>query len=154
MSNSVERLPEHVWSAAQVRDLERLAIERGVSDYELMCRAGAAALRVLLRRWPAARSLAIVCGAGNNAGDGLVVARLAHAAGRSVSVLLVVPAARFKGAAAQAAAACRGAGVPLAAFDARALTAADVIVDALLGTGLARAVDGEFRDAIDAVNAA
>jgi NAD(P)H-hydrate epimerase len=126
----------------------------GVSEYDLMCRAGAAALRVLLQRWPAARSLAIVCGAGNNAGDGLVVARLAHAAGRPVSVLLVVPAERFKGAAAQAAAACRSAGVPLAAFDARALAQVDVIVDALLGTGLRRAVDGDFRAAIDAVNAA
>jgi len=154
MSTSAERLPERVWSAAQVRELERLAIARGVSDYELMCRAGAAALRVLLRRWPAARSLAIVCGAGNNAGDGLVVARLAQAAGRAVSVLLVVPAERFKGAAAQAAAACRAAGVPLGAFDARALAQADVIVDALLGTGLARAVGGEFRTAVDAVNAA
>ena len=154
MRTPEERLPENVWSAAQVRELERLAIERGTSDYALMCRAGAAALRVLLDRWPAAQSLAIVCGAGNNAGDGLVVARLAHAAGRSVSVLLVVPAERFKGAAAQAAAACRAAGVPLGAFDARALENADVIVDALLGTGLARAVDGAFRAAIEAVNAA
>jgi NAD(P)H-hydrate epimerase len=155
MRTSTERLPELVWSAAQVRELERLAMERDrVSEYDLMCRAGAAALRVLLQRWPAARSVAIVCGAGNNAGDGLVVARLAHAAGLSVSVLLVVPAARFKGAAAQAAAACRSAGVPLATFDARALPKADVVVDALLGTGLARAVDGEFRKAIDAVDAA
>jgi NAD(P)H-hydrate epimerase len=155
MRTSAERLPELVWSSAQVRELERLAMARGgVSEYELMCRAGAAAFRVLLQRWPAARSLAIVCGAGNNAGDGLVVARLAQAAGLSVGVQLVVPADRFKGAAAQAAAACRGAGVPLATFDARVLTKADVIVDALLGTGLARAVDGAFRAAIDAINAA
>jgi NAD(P)H-hydrate epimerase len=155
MRTSAERLPEPVWSSAQVRELERLAMARGgVSEYDLMCRAGAAALRVLLQRWPAARSLAIVCGAGNNAGDGLVVARLAHAAGLSVGVQLVVPAERFKGAAAQAAAACRSAGVPLATFDARTLTKAHVIVDALLGTGLARPVDGEFRAAIDAVNAA
>ncbi|HVJ29249.1 MAG TPA: NAD(P)H-hydrate epimerase, partial [Gammaproteobacteria bacterium] len=124
MSTSAERLPERVWSATQVRELERRAIARGLSDYELMCRAGAAALHVLWNRWPAARSLAIVCGAGNNAGDGLVVARLAHAAGRSVSVLLVVPAERFGGAAAQAAAACGAAGVPLAAFDAHALAKA------------------------------
>jgi len=154
MSTSADRLPEHVWSAAQVRELERRAIERGVSDYELMCRAGEAALQVLARRWPAARSLAIVCGAGNNAGDGLVVARLAHAAGLSVSVLLVVPAERFKGAAAQAAAACRNAGVPLGPFAVRSLANADVIVDALLGTGLTRAVDGDFRAAVDAVNGA
>src|SRR5262245_31517651 len=154
MTTSAERLPEPVWSAAQVRELERRAIDRGVSDYDLMCRAGEAALRVLVRRWPAARSLAIVCGAGNNAGDGLVVARLAQAAGHAVSVLLFVPAERLTGAAAQAAAACRAAGVPLAQFDARALTDADVVVDALLGTGLKRAVEGDFRAAIDSINAA
>jgi ADP-dependent NAD(P)H-hydrate dehydratase / NAD(P)H-hydrate epimerase len=155
MATSAERLPERVWSAAQVRELERLAIEHGgVTDYDLMCRAGAAALRVLLHRWPAARSIAVVCGAGNNGGDGLVVARLAHAAGRSVSVLLAVPPDRLKGPAAQAAAACRAAAVPLTAFDGRALEKADVIVDALLGTGLTRAVAGAFRTAIDAVNAA
>jgi NAD(P)H-hydrate epimerase len=155
MRTAAERLPELVWSAAQVRELERLAMSRGgVSEYDLMCRAGEAAWRVLLQRWPDARALAIVCGAGNNAGDGLVVARLAKAAGRSVSVLLLVPAERFKGAAAQAAEACRGAGVRQAPFDAGALAKADVIVDALLGTGLARAVDGKFRAAIEAVNAA
>ena len=154
MTTSAERLPELVWSAAQIRELERRAIERGVSDYDLMCRAGDAALRVLQQRWPAARSLAIVCGAGNNGGDGLVLARLAHAAGRSVSALLLVPAERLKGAAAQAVAACRTAGVPFAPFDARALAKADVVVDALLGTGLKRAVDGDFRTAVDAVNAA
>ena len=69
-------------------------------------------------------------------------------------MLLVVPAARFKGAAAQAADACRAAGLPFTAFDAGALGDGDVIVDALLGTGLARGVDGDFRAAVEAVNAA
>jgi len=155
MATLTERLPERVCSAAQVRELERLAIEKlGVSDYELMCRAGVAALRVLMRRWPAASSIAIVCGAGNNAGDGLVVARLARAVGLSVSVLLVAPADRYKGAAAQAAEAYRAAGLSFAAFDANALGSADVIVDALLGTGLTRPVGGEFAAAIAAINAA
>src|SRR5688572_20219326 len=113
----VERLPERILTAAQVRELERSAIETcGVTDYELMCRAAAAALRAIDRRWPNAQSLAVVCGAGNNAGDGLVVARLAQGGGRAVKVLLVAPAERFKGAAAQAAAACRSAGVAFTAF--------------------------------------
>jgi ADP-dependent NAD(P)H-hydrate dehydratase / NAD(P)H-hydrate epimerase len=150
-----ECLPEPVWSAAQVRELEKLAIGAGeATEYELMCRAGAAALRVLSRRWPAARSIAVVCGVGNNAGDGLVVARLAHEAGRAVKVLLVVPTGRFTGAAAQAANACKAAGLPFAAFKASELGKADLIVDALLGTGLARAVAGDFRTAVEAVNAA
>src|SRR6185503_7524542 len=99
MTALLERLPRRVLSTEQVREIEALAIATcGVTSYELMSRAGAAALEVLARRWPSARSLAIVCGAGNNGGDGLVVARLAQAAGRSVSALLMVPAERFKGA--------------------------------------------------------
>jgi ADP-dependent NAD(P)H-hydrate dehydratase / NAD(P)H-hydrate epimerase len=150
-----EHLPERVFSSAQVRELERLAIGScGVTDYELMCRAAAAAMRVIERRWPSARSLAIVCGAGNNAGDGLVVARLAQAAGFRVTVLLLVDAERFRGAAAQAASDGRAAGIAFMPFDARLLGAADVIVDALLGTGLSRPVSDEFQAAVDAVNAA
>jgi ADP-dependent NAD(P)H-hydrate dehydratase / NAD(P)H-hydrate epimerase len=154
MKAIAERLPERVFAAAQVRELERLAIETcGVTDYELMCRAAAGALRAIERRWPQAQSLAIVCGAGNNAGDGLVVARLAQAAGRAVRVLLVAPADRFKGAAAQAAADCRSAGIAFARFEPRALFGADVVVDALLGTGLARPVSDDFRAAVEAINA-
>jgi hydroxyethylthiazole kinase-like uncharacterized protein yjeF len=155
MATLTERLPERVLRAAQVRELERLAIERcGVTEYDLMYRAGAAALRVLVQRWPAARTLAVVCGAGNNAGDGLVVARLARAAGLAVAVLLLVPADKLRGAAALAADACRAAGVELAPFGARALASAEVIVDALLGTGLTRSVEGEFAAAVEAMNAA
>jgi NAD(P)H-hydrate epimerase len=148
-----ERLPERVFSAAQVRELERLAIATcGVTDYDLMCRAAAAALRTIEQRWPSARTLAIVCGAGNNAGDGLVLARLARAAGLVASVLLVAGEG-FKGAAAQAAADCRAAGIGFGPFDGRALERADVVVDALLGTGLARPVSGAFLAAIEAINA-
>jgi len=155
MATLAERLPDRAFSGAQVRDLERLAIETlGVSDYELMCRAGAAALRVLALRWPAARSIVVVGGAGNNAGDGLVVARLARAAGYTVAALLVAPAERFKGAAARAAEACRAAGLPLEPFRAEALRNGDVVVDALLGTGLARPVSGEFRAAVESMNSA
>ena len=115
-----ERLPERVFSAAQVRELERLR-DRDVRRDGLRAhvpRRRPLRCACIEQRWPAARSLAIVCGAGNNAGDGLVVARLAQAAGRAVKVLLVVPAERFKGAAAQAAAACRAAGIAFTPFDA------------------------------------
>jgi ADP-dependent NAD(P)H-hydrate dehydratase / NAD(P)H-hydrate epimerase len=150
-----ERLPQSVYSVGQVRELDRVAIAGGrVTGYELMCRAGAAALGVLEQRWPHARALAIVCGAGNNGGDGLVVARLAKAVGFAVTVHLVVPADALAGDAAQAAADCRAAGVALERFEPRALRGAEVIVDALLGTGLARPVAGELRAAIEAVNVA
>jgi NAD(P)H-hydrate epimerase len=152
-----EHLPRPIYSAAQVRELDRLAIERvGLPGYELMSRAGAAALQLLRQRWPQARSLLIVCGAGNNAGDGLVVARLAHAAGLAVRVLLLVPSDKLKGDAARAADDCSAAGVVCEPFAPGALArgAADVIVDAVLGTGADRLVGGSFLAAIEAMNSA
>lgn len=137
-----------------MRELDRRAIANGTPGYELMCRAGAAALRFLSARWPEARSLAVVCGAGNNGGDGLVVARLAKAAGLRARVLLLADAARLKGEAAQAASECAAAGISFEPFAAAALGGADIIVDALLGTGLARPLSAEFRAAIDAINLA
>jgi NAD(P)H-hydrate epimerase len=148
-----EQLPQPVYTTAQVRELDAAAIATcGVTAYELMCRAGAAALRVLSRRWPSARVLAVVCGVGNNAGDGLVLARLARAAGFGVRALLVAGADGLRGAAAQAATDARGAGVVLEPFAAARLRGADVVVDALLGVGLARPVTGEFRAAIEAMD--
>jgi hydroxyethylthiazole kinase-like uncharacterized protein yjeF len=149
-----ERLPLRVFSAAQVRELDRRAIATGIPGYELMCRAGAAALRTLRAQWPAARRLAVVCGGGNNAGDGLVVARLAREEGLQVRVLSLADAARLKAEAAQAAADCTAAGIALEPFTAAPLATADVLVDALLGTGISRALSPEFRAAIEAINVA
>lgn len=149
-----DRLPQPVYAAAQVRELERLAIASGLSGDELMRRAGAAAFELLRKRWPSAHRLAIVAGRGNNAGDGFVVARLAKAAGLAVDVLSVAPEAELAGEAARAAAECRAANVAIDAFDRRTLDRADVVVDALLGTGLSRPVDGGMRSAIESVNAA
>src|SRR5690606_9930813 len=124
--------------------------------YELMCRAGSAALAVLGSRWPDAHKVGVVCGAGNNAGDGYVVARLARAAGYSVRVEAVVPPERLRGDAKTAWEACRDAGVDIVPFSPRRRDGfvPDVIVDALLGTGLDRPVEGAFATAIDALNAA
>lgn len=150
-----EHLPEQIFATAEVRELERLAITTcGVTDYELMCRAAAAALRVIDRRWPNARSLAIVCGAGNNAGDGIVLARLAQAAGRTVTAQMLVPTDRYTGPAKQAALDARAAGIMLTPFDAAALGNADVVVDAVLGTGLTRPLSDAFHAAVTAINGA
>ncbi|HTO57100.1 MAG TPA: NAD(P)H-hydrate epimerase, partial [Pseudomonadales bacterium] len=66
---------ERIFSAEQSRALDRLAIERhGIPGIVLMKRAGEAAWRSLRRRWPDARSITVVCGRGNNAGDGYIVA--------------------------------------------------------------------------------
>src|SRR3989338_8382196 len=81
-------LPEALYTAAQVRELDRLAIEeRGIAGATLMQRAGAAAFELLRVRWPRARRIAVVCGPGNNGGDGYVLARLAGEQGLAPVVL-------------------------------------------------------------------
>ena len=86
----MRELPFELYRAAQVRELDRIAIEdRGIPGYTLMNRAGAAAFDLLRQRWPRARRIVVVCGGGNNGGDGYVVARLARKAG--LDVLLVHP---------------------------------------------------------------
>ncbi len=154
MQGPTDHLPRAVYSVAGVRELERRAIEQhGIAGYELMSRAGAAAAALLRERWPNARRVVVTCGVGNNAGDGLVVARLACHAGFEVRAGLVVPREKLKGDAARAAADFESTGGVLEPFTAGLLAGADVIVDGLLGTGLDRLVTGDFLAAIEAMNA-
>ena len=82
--------PLPLYSGAQVRQMDRYAIASlGLQGYELMERAGLAAFGVLTDTWPSARRLQVVCGTGNNGGDGWVVARLALEAGWTVAVELL-----------------------------------------------------------------
>ena len=149
---------DSLYLAEDVRALDAAAIAGGVSGYELMRRAAAASLRELRARWPVARDLLVICGGGNNGGDGYLLARLARLAGLAPRVLAVVDPARLTGDAAKAAADCRDAGVPILAHEPRELTLriarADVVVDALLGIGLVDNVRAETAAIIDAVNAA
>jgi NAD(P)H-hydrate epimerase len=155
-------LPTAIFSTQQVRDLDDHAIERlGIAGYTLMKRAGEAALRIMRTRWPMAHDVAILCGGGNNGGDGYVMARFAHAAGLNVRVLALVPVERLHGDALRA---CNdlisSAGEqivqPFAADAATrdALDACDLIVDAVLGTGLKGSVRDDVEPALQAINAA
>lgn len=146
-------LPRELYRTEQSRELDRLAIEvYDIPAYTLMERAGRMAYRVLRRCWPEARRICIVCGGGNNAGDGYVLARFALRDGLTVRVLTLVDPERLQGAAGTAARAY----LELARtepFTVEALGEAEVIVDALLGTGLDRPVQGRFAQAIEAINA-
>lgn len=146
-------LPSALYTAAQVREFDRLAIaEYGISGKILMERAGQALFEVVRARYPRAREIAIVCGVGNNGGDGYVLARLARKAGLVPRVLSVGDAAQMKGEAADARSVCADAGIPVTGFNAHALRGCDIVVDALLGTGLTRPVEGAWREAVDVVN--
>lgn len=149
----MKKLPHELYRSAQVRELDRITIqERGISGYTLMSRAGDAVLQALREAWPKARCVVAVCGAGNNAGDGYVVARLAKEAGLAASVLTLSEPERLRGDASTAYEAARAAEVPIAAFAPERLEGAEVIVDAILGTGLEREVTGSWRDAIKTIN--
>ena len=146
-------LPYALYRAEQVRAFDRAVMEDfGIAGAELMERAGQAAYRRLRQRWPGARRVAVLCGAGNNAGDGYVVARLAQADGLSARVLYLGDRERLRGDARAMATAWQAAGGDSAPF--RHLPEnAEVLVDALLGTGLERAVEGDWARAVEAMNA-
>lgn len=118
-----------------------------------MSRAGEFAHRAVRDRW-GGRPLLVVCGAGNNAGDGYVIARLATAAGSRAKVIYLVEPDTLKGDAARAATDYAAAGGTSEAFDGQLPDDDSVVVDALLGTGLDRPVSGRFAEAVAAINAA
>lgn len=144
---------ELLYSPAAVRAIDAFAIDGlGIGGRELMERAGRVAYAALRERWPQAHILRIVCGIGNNAGDGFVLARLALADGLDVQVLQLGDARRLQGAARAVAEDYAAAGGDSVKFSAPALAAAEVVVDAVFGTGLDRPVQGEWAAAIAAIN--
>jgi NAD(P)H-hydrate epimerase len=147
-------LPTAVFSTAAVRAADRHAIEvLGIPAYQLMVRAGEAALAQVREHWPLARRLLVLAGPGNNGGDAYVVARLARAAGLEASLVapLGPPAA---GTAAEAAADWAAAGGVPCVWEPGALARADVVVDGLLGTGLVREVGEPLAAIIATINGA
>src|SRR3982751_1899400 len=90
--------PPAIYSAAQVRALDAWEIEkRQVPSFTLMTRAAEGALKILRARWPQARRVTVVCGAGNNGGDGYVLARLSRSAGLGALVLAITPPDKLRG---------------------------------------------------------
>jgi NAD(P)H-hydrate epimerase len=148
-------IDRRLYAAAQVRELDRRAIEdHGIPGYTLMRRAAAAAWTAAHDRWPLLCSVSVICGAGNNGGDGYEIARLAHAAGCAVRVCATSERAP-QGDAAIARVAWLEVGriepLPPAGSD---FFKAELLVDAIFGTGLARPPQGAEAVAIEAINAA
>jgi ADP-dependent NAD(P)H-hydrate dehydratase / NAD(P)H-hydrate epimerase len=148
-------LPVALYSTAQVRALDAHAIkELKIPGYTLMKRAGEAALRYLRTRWPMSHRIVIVCGSGNNGGDGYVLGRFAQAAGLTVTVLAAAEPEELRGDARQAYQDFRGSEGSLKRFAPEHLSAGELIVDALLGTGLKGPVRENLAAVIRTVNAA
>jgi len=147
--------PVALYSSEQVRALDAYAIGRlGIESSTLMKRAGEAALRHLRTRWPMAHRIVIACGGGNNGGDGYVLARCAQAAGIGVTVLAVVAPEQLRPDAYEAYDEFKASGGGVRAFAPELLSAGEVIVDALLGTGLSGGVRPDMVPVIRAINAA
>ena len=129
---------------------DRLAAEGGVASAVLMENAGGAVAVEVARRFPDAGTVAVLCGPGNNGGDGFVAARHLSERGYRVRLAFDGDPSRLPPDAASMAARWTGA---REALGPEVLAGADVVVDALLGAGLARPVDGKLATLIEAVNA-
>ena len=146
-------LPTRLYRAEEVRELDRLAIEeRGVPGFTLMRRAARAAFDVLLESFPVPGVITIVCGPGNNGGDGYVMASLAKQQGVEVQVIQVGDPAKGSADAKLARSRAEQDAVPMQLFDAQLLLNGGVIVDALLGTGLSGEVRKDYAEVIRWMN--
>jgi NAD(P)H-hydrate epimerase len=146
-------LPTRIYSVASVREIDRTAIEdNGIVGYTLMTRAGVAAVQATRQGFPDSQHWQVVCGAGNNGGDGYVVARLASAAGIDVTVTTLADPGKLHGDAARAYQDFVAQGGAVSAWGGDLDDAADRIVDAILGSGLERDVSGDFERAVTAIN--
>ncbi len=153
-------LPDALFSADGVRAIDRYVIDQeGVDGFDLMQRAAYAAFRRMVRAWPEAGSILVLCGAGNNGGDGYLVAANAARHGLVVQCLAVAPTEKLSGDARKAWQKAVADGV--AVQELSALTSetldelfadAGVVVDAMLGTGVSGAPREPFSGLIGRCN--
>lgn len=137
-----------------IRDLEeRLYAQGEYESWQLMQRAGKAAWGTLRHSWEHAKRIAVFCGRGNNGGDGYYLACLAHQAGLEVQVYSVGSPDELSGSAAKAAQAALEVGVSIQPIETCPAIDADLIVDALLGSGLNGSVRAPYTEIIRAINA-
>ncbi len=138
-----------VLTVAEMYAADKAAEASGIASWDLMEAAGAAVARVIKERWKT-QSVAVLCGPGNNGGDGFVVARLLAEAGCDVRLALLGPVAELRGDAALNAKKWSGEILPLVptVLDGRTL-----VVDAIFGAGLSRGLNGAARAVVQRINA-
>jgi NAD(P)H-hydrate epimerase len=145
-------LPINLYRNEHIREFDRFAIQiHGIAGFSLMSWAGEAVFQQIIRRHPHAQSVAVFCGAGNNAGDGYFIATLLKNAGFNVCVYAVSDPEQLTGDALttyQDYIAAQGIVEPFQ----NQVIKADVIVDALLGSGLSRSVSDIYAEVIQAIN--
>jgi NAD(P)H-hydrate epimerase len=147
-------------SAAEMREIDRITSERfGVPSIMLMENAGTAVADFVLERYSPASSIGVICGKGNNGGDGFVATRKLLEAGKNVRVLLLAEPSELRGDAAEMYGRLTVRPVMVKSSDelkagaARSVFESDVLVDGVLGTGFKPPVSGLYAEAIAAMNA-
>jgi hydroxyethylthiazole kinase-like uncharacterized protein yjeF len=154
------RLPRDLYTAAEVRLLDKITIEQfGIPGFTLMQSAASIAFNKLMEKWPQTRHVQVFAGAGNNAGDGYLLASLAKVQGLSTEVITLSDPEKLQGdakLAAQWAVKQQVVITPFSDFDVEHEKdhAHPVVVDALLGIGLDREVTGNYAKAIEFINKA
>lgn len=153
-SSRAEHSDLAVLTAAEMRQVENAAFARGLPSFEAMRRAGSAVAAEVMRRWPSGTldTVTVLCGPGNNGGDGFIAAAALGAAGYPVRVQATSIAAPRS---VDAQAALTGWTGEVAALDPdalEALGARDLVIDALFGIGLTRLLDGAVLATVEAVN--
>lgn len=144
----IDRLNELLLTPAEMAAVDKAAAESGIDSFALMTSAGAAVAAAAMRLYPGALRFAVLCGPGNNGGDGYVAARFLAESGAAVALFQLGDPERLKGDAGRAHSEWTGDVEPLEEYQPKD---GDVVVDALFGAGLSRDVPGEVEDLISAV---
>jgi len=160
--SAAHSLPDALFSADAVRQIDRYVIDQqGVDGFELMQSAAHAAFRCLVRHWPNCGSVLVLCGAGNNGGDGYLVAASAKRHDLDVSCVAVAPTGKLSGDARKAWQKALADGVDVLDLEALGESSLDdlfasagLIVDAMLGTGVSGAPREPFATLISRCNSA
>lgn len=148
----IDGLPRALYTAEQVRQMDSHAINNyGIADEALMERAGLFSFETIREHWPDVRDVTVLCGPGNNGGDGYVIARLAREAGFDVRIFSLGDPEKMTPLTRMNAERCFEAGIHSEPF-VKLPDRTGLIVDALLGTGIDRWMSGVWAEAIDAAN--
>ncbi|MBB72311.1 MAG: bifunctional ADP-dependent NAD(P)H-hydrate dehydratase/NAD(P)H-hydrate epimerase [Legionellales bacterium] len=149
----MDYLPDELYPVSEIRRAEQWAInDADISEDELMARAGLSAFELIQVMYPDSEDITIVCGPGNNGGDGYVLAHLAEEAGLAVQIYYLGDPEQLSAAAFAAYTACAENGIAMQPFASGTELDADVVVDAIFGIGLERDVSGLFAQAFRAIN--
>tara|TARA_R110002110_G_scaffold400317_1_gene616605 strand:+ start:20036 stop:21583 length:1548 start_codon:yes stop_codon:yes gene_type:complete len=144
-----------LYTSDSVKQIDNLAIHKyNTPGYDLMCLAGQAVLQFVLKKWPDVKTIAIVCGSGNNGGDGYVIARLLKKQGISVKVYAIAnkqPSTKTAQQARNDFEASAGIVSDINTFH-TGIETVDLIVDAMLGTGIQAPLHESVLSVITKIN--